>query len=66
MKIQLTDQEINLKKDSTGFYYYKLNGILVEGFKTSTEALQHAQRSFTDFIKNKYLSNQNIRIKKNQ
>jgi len=55
MKIQLSEEEINLDKDSTGLYYYKLNDILVEGFKTRADALSHAQLTFAKFIKEKYI-----------
>jgi len=55
MKIQLSEEEINLDKDSTDLYYYKLNDILVEGFKTRVDALSHAQLTFAKFIKEKYI-----------
>jgi len=55
MKIQLSEEEINLDKDSTGLYYYRLNGILVEGFKSRADALSHAQLTFSKFIKEKYI-----------
>jgi len=55
MKIQLTEEEINLDKDSTDLYYYKLNDILVEGFNSRAEALSHAQLTFAKFIKEKYI-----------
>jgi len=54
MKIQLTEQEIRLK-EKKGLFEYKLNNIKVEGFSTRSEALKHAQDSFTEFISKKYL-----------
>ncbi len=55
MQIILTPKEINLQEALDGTYSYKINNTRVEGFKTKKEALNHAQESFTKFIKEKYI-----------
>lgn len=56
MKIQLTEEEINLKAtEGEDTFEYKLNGTKVEEFKSRSDALKHAQYSFRDFITEKYL-----------
>jgi len=53
MKIQLTEEEIQLTVVK-GKFTYHLVDMKVEGFATKIEAIEHAERFFKKFLTKKY------------